>query len=268
LNDPFRFELCSHVRKLGRKPTTAQRLELANKRRKLKTRITSFASSAAQYLRDDALDTIYDVEEIVLEDEVSTEEEADQGNTALTVADPERQVLPFPSALTAAAIAGAPAERRGILMALRTMELELREGHADDALGDVRKAVIRLSWEFKNTHRTALSGEEKSRAWDKAKVLTRIWKLHRKVYNHNRNVMMKLADNIAVGTKYPYLDIKDCQASTTVSDVNEPGGSTYRLPWYWSSSVRVATTSALDGEHENECNAFFLYSPNDSLNSP
>jgi hypothetical protein len=263
-----RFELRSHVRKLGRKPTTAQKLELTNKRRKLRARITAFSNTAAGFLGETVLESIYEVDQIVIDDEVSSEEEEDLSSTTFTVADPEGQVLPFPSAVSEGFLSAAPAEQKALLLLLRKTELDLRGGQADDSLDHVRKAVIHLSWEFKNTLRTALSGQEKSRAWDKAKVLSRLWKLHRKVYNHTRNVMMSIGTRGDVETKYPFLEIKDCQASTTVSDVNERGGSSYRLPWYWSSSARVAATAALDGEHENECNVNLTPDVNDMLMGP
>jgi len=66
-----RFELRSYVRKLSRKPTTAQKLELADKCRKLRARITSFSNSAVQHLGDDANDSIYEIDQIILDEEVS-----------------------------------------------------------------------------------------------------------------------------------------------------------------------------------------------------
>lgn len=226
---------------------------MADKRRKLRNRITAFSNTAAQYLGDDAIDIIYEVEQIVIDEEVSPDEESDLTNPSITVADPERQVLPFPSAIPAKFIRTAPAERVSILLELKQTELHIREGHGDDTLEHVRTAVIHLSWEFKNKVRTALTGSEKTKAWSKAKHLTRVWKLHRRVYNHNRTVMMSLGDKTEVEIKYPHLELKDCLVNTTVARHNEPGQSSDRLPWFWSSSARVAATSALDGEHEIEC---------------
>ena len=255
-----RFELRSHVRKLPRRPTTAQKLDLANKRRKLRNRITSFLNTAVQYLGDDANDIIYEVEHIVFdqaESQESGQEDNDGQNPGITAADPERQVLPFPSAVPADSIQKLPVDQQAIILALQQTELQIREGHADDALEHVRTAVIHLSWEFKNTVRLALTGTEKTKGWDKAKLLTRLWKHHRKVYNYNRGVMITLGDSDAIECKFPELALKDCQVNTAVARHNHPGQSTDRLPWFWSSAARVGATSALDGEHENECNVFF-----------
>jgi hypothetical protein len=255
-NRKIRFELRSHVRKLGRKPSTAQKLDLANKRRKLRNRITAFSNMAVEYLGEDATDSIYHIEQLVLDEEVSEDDLPEQNTPTMTVAHPERQVLPFPSAVPDDFLADRdlPEERRGLFSELKQTELEIREGHGDDALEHVRTAVIHLSWEFKNTVRRALTGAEKARAWDKAKLFTRVWKLHRRVYNHNRIVMMALGDRITVSDKFPVLEKRDCDASTAVSNPNQPGQSTDRLPWFWSSSARVAASAVPDSEHENECN--------------
>ena len=249
-----RFELCSYVRKLSRKPTTTQKLELADKRRKLRARITSFSNSAVQHLGDDANDSIYEIDQIILDEEVSEGEQQEQDNPAITVADPERQLLPFPSAVPDQFMADLPAERRAHLQALQKTELDIREGHSHDCLENVRTAVIHLSWEFKDKVHTALTGTETARAWDKAKLLTRLWKFHRRVYNHNRIVMMKLSDRSAVGKKHPFLELKHCKVSTAIVKPNDYGGSSEWLPWFWSTSAwAVADTAASESEYATEC---------------
>ena len=42
-----------------------------------------------------------------------------------------------------------PEEHRGLLSELKQTELEIHEGHGNDALEHVCTAVIHLSWEFK-----------------------------------------------------------------------------------------------------------------------
>ncbi|KAF8961701.1 hypothetical protein BDZ97DRAFT_1759716 [Flammula alnicola] len=246
------FELRDHVRKLGRRPTTAQKLELANKRRQLKNRIRAFTKTGIEYLGEDAEDSIYAVEEVVVDDDVSEEDDNETENATISAADPEGQILPFPSAIPEDFIATLPAEHRAVIAALRQNELDIREGHGDDALDLVRTAVIHLSWQFKNKVRTARSGVQTTRAWDQVKLLNRTWKLHRRVYNHNRTVMMTLGDHDTVAIKYPFLELEHCRISTTISNPNSAGQSRDRLPWFWSSSARLVATSATDTEHQNE----------------
>jgi len=252
-HSPQRFDLRSHIRKLGPRPTTAQKLELAKKRRGLTNRITSFTKTAIQYLGEDAVDGIYEMEQIVLEEDVSEDEEADEDNPTISTADPERQLLPFPSAVPDDCFTELSPDRWSVIGDLIHTELEIREGHGADALEQVRTAIIHLSWQYKNVVRTATSGVQKTRGWDKIKSLNQTWKMQRRLYNHNRNIMMKIGDGTGVSDKYPFLDVKDCTVSTTVANPNSAGQSSDRLSWLWGSSPRVHRPAASEGGHETEC---------------
>ncbi len=198
------------------------------------------------------MDSIYDTEIVVLDEDVSEDEE-DTGNADITDAYPEHQQLPFPSAVPQTYITALAVEDRVSITELRETELRIRHGHSNDSLDQVRTAVIHLSWQFKNKVRKATSGAEKTRSWDKVKVLNRTWRLQRRVYNHNRNVMIKLGDRTAISIQYPFLELADCRASTTISNPNSAGQSSDRLPWFWSSSAHVAGTDSSDPDHQNEC---------------
>ena len=238
---------------MGRRPTTAQKLELANKRRKLKTRIVSFTKLAIHYLGEDIVDGIYEIEQIILDEDVSDDEVADSENLPITSAVAEHQVLPFPSTVPDELFLLVPVESQSVITELRQTELRLRQGHGDDALDQVRSAVINLSWQYKNRVRTATSGVQKTRAWDKIKLLNLIWKLQRRVYNQNRLVMMKIGNRTAVAQQNPFLDLQDCNVSTTMTNPNSAGQSSDRLPWFWSSSSHAAGGTATDTEHQTEC---------------
>ena len=249
-----RFELRAHVRRLGRTPSTAQKLELANKRRKLRNLIISFSKEGLQHLGEDYIDSIYETEQVVLEQDISYEEDEDlTWNPTISEADPEHQVLPFPSAVPEPYINELPADRQDHIASLRTIEFSIRQGHGDDALDQVRDAVIHLSWQFKNKVRTAQSVATKTRAWDKVKLLNGIWNLQRRIYNHNRIVMMRIGDRTAIALQYPFLELEDCKISTKISNPNSAGQSSDRLPWFWSSSSRVAETDRTENDYQNEC---------------
>ena len=248
-----RFDLRSHVRKLGRRPTTAQKLELVKRRRGLKIRITNFTKAAVQYIGEDAVDNIYETEVIALDEDVSEAEEEDEYHPIITTADPEHQILPFPSAVPDECINQLPAEYWSVIGDLRNAELEIRQGHAADALDQVRTAVIHLSWEYKNHVRRSTSGVQKTRAWDKIKLLNSSLRLQRRVYNYNRAVMLRIGEETGVGDKFPFLDSDDCIASTTVTNRNSAGQSSTRLTWLWRSSAFSQGPAASDIEHQNEC---------------
>jgi len=227
---------------------------VAKQRRILTTRIISFTKEANQYLGEDFIDSIYDTEVVVLDEDVSADD--DTGNTDITDADPEHQQLPFPSAVPQTYITALAVEHRVSITELRETELRIRHGHSNDALDQVRTAVIHLSWQYKNKVRKATSVAQSTHSFDKVKVLNRTWRLQRRVYNHNRSVMMKLGNRTAVGIEYPFLELADCKISTTISDPNSAGQSSDRLPWFWSSSAHVTETDSSEADYENECMSF------------
>ena len=237
---------------MGSKPTTAQKLEVAKRRRGLKNRITNFTKTAVQYLGEDAIDGIYETAQVILDEDVGENEQQDENQTISSV-DPEHQILPFPSAVTDDCFRELPPDRWSIIGDLWKTELAIREGHAADALDHVRTAIIHLSWQYKNNVRTATSGAQTTRAWDKVKFLNHTWKLHRRIYNDNRTVMLRLGDGMGLVDKYPVLDLEDCVVSTSVVDRNTAGQSTNRLTWIWATSVHGEGTEAPEGDHANEC---------------
>ncbi|KAF8962368.1 hypothetical protein BDZ97DRAFT_1759410 [Flammula alnicola] len=178
---------------------------------------------------------IYAVEEVVVDDDVSEEEDSGTEHPTISAADPEGQILPFSSAIPEDFIATLPAEHQAVIAALRQNELNICEGHGDDALDLVQTAVIHLSWQFTNKVRTARPGVQTTRAWDQVKT-----------------VMMTLGNHDTVAIKYPFLELEHCRISTTISNPNSAGQSRDRLPWFWSSSAHLVVTSATDTEHQNE----------------
>ena len=108
---------------------------------------------AVEYLGEDATDSIYHIEQLVLDEEVSEDDLPEQNTLMMTMAHPERQVLPFPSVVPNNFLADCdlPEEHQGLFLELKQTKLEIHKGHGNDALEHVHTAVIHLSWEFKNT---------------------------------------------------------------------------------------------------------------------
>ncbi|KAH9474184.1 hypothetical protein JR316_0013534 [Psilocybe cubensis] len=234
------LELRSHVRKLGTHPSTAQQLDLVNKRRSMRTRVEAFSRTALTFLGEEALESIQGVNTPVLDDEVSDDEIADIGNVNITRADPERQPLPFPSALLDDYFRDLEEGMAHQLKGLQKLELRIRQGHAEDCLEAVRSALIQLSWQYKYQVRMADSVYTGTRAWDGVKLLNASWKLHKKIYNANRIAMIRIAghseeDIMQIRREFPVLYDHDCKHSAAISDPNVRGGSSDRLSWIWRS---------------------------------
>ncbi|KAH9478866.1 hypothetical protein JR316_0009328 [Psilocybe cubensis] len=249
------LELRDHVRKLGKHPSTAQKLDLVNKRRSMRTRVEAFCRSAMTFMGEDVLEDIQGDIAPILDYEVSDNDDPDLGNVNITRADPERQPLPFPSAVKQDFFDGLDAGTNLILKGLRKLELQIRHGHAEDCLEAVRSALIQLSWQYKYQVRTADSVYMGTRAWDGVKLLNASWKLHRRLYNTNRQKMIYLSagvrDEDNIRKQYPILQVHDCKHSNAVSDPNIRGGSSDRLSWIWRSR------QGLDNDNQLYVNEFF-----------
>lgn len=220
----------------------------------MRNKIEAFTKSAIEYLGEDAVNSIYGIDVDIIADDLSTTEEGvvieDESSIPLTRADPEGQRLPFPSAVGALHLMELSLEQRAKIQGLQQNELQLRPGHANDALDQVRNALIQLSWQYKNKVRSADSQYTSTRAYDTVHILNPIWKLHRRIYNHNRAVMMTIGDEAQIGAQFPLLLQSECFVSTMITDPNTAGQSSRRLPWFWSSS----STSGAGDTHHDECN--------------
>uniref|UniRef100_A0A8H8CGF2 CxC2-like cysteine cluster KDZ transposase-associated domain-containing protein n=1 Tax=Psilocybe cubensis TaxID=181762 RepID=A0A8H8CGF2_PSICU len=213
------LELRSHVRKLGTHPSTAQQLDLVNKQ---------------------ALESIQGVNTPVLNNKVSNDEIADIGNVNITWADPERQSLPFPSALLDDYFRDLEEGMAHQLKGLQKLKLRIRQGHAEDCLEAVRSALIQLSWKYKYQVHMADSVYTGTYAWDGVKLLNASWKLHKKIYNANRIAMICIAghskeDIMQIRREFPVLYDHDCKHSAAILYPNVWGGSSNRLSWIWRS---------------------------------
>ncbi|PPQ88117.1 hypothetical protein CVT25_014695 [Psilocybe cyanescens] len=93
------YNLRAHIRKLLQLPTTAQKLDMVNKRRAVLRQIESFSTSANDFLGAHIVDALDDPQYQVLDDDLSGEEgpEWEVDTPGISRSDPEWQVLPFPS---------------------------------------------------------------------------------------------------------------------------------------------------------------------------
>lgn len=211
-----------------------------------------FLRRAGEYLGDELVNTILDRQAEPLSDNDGPEEDNPNAEDPLiSVLDCERQVLPFPSAVDPQDLAAMPNDHRQAVNKLRDTELQLRQGHAEDSLEVVRASLIQLSWVFKNKVRGA-EGAERTRSYDRVNVLTKIWRLQRRVYNVNRRTMFQLGDHAALSKQFPELLKEQCKLQTAVDEPNARGQSSHRLPWFWSSE-RGGSLAEHDGKHRDEC---------------
>ncbi len=246
------MELRTFVRSFGRSPTVAQRLAVVKRRRSHKLLVDSFIRRALEIIGEDAVTSLLETQEDPDTDNEGQGEYNDGlGEPAVSVEDPERQLLPFPSAFSSGDMASWTDTRKIDFEKLRETELALRRGHAEDCLEAVRGALIQLSWVFKNKVRGS-EGADRTRSYDRVKQLDMVWRLQRRVYNLNRKAMLILGDVGEINTKFPVLEKSECTVKTAVESANERGQSRYRLPWFWSAD-RGGNLPTANSDHHDEC---------------
>ncbi|KAG1892924.1 uncharacterized protein F5891DRAFT_1131426 [Suillus fuscotomentosus] len=149
--------LLIEVRRIGRRSTETQRLDIARQRDRLQGQIDGFARSALTHLGEgfDADDEPEDLDVDILDD--LDDDPAYFTETSHTWTNsPELTVIPLPSNL-------------GDLIPL---EMSLHEGQANDALHNLRICLCNKAILFRTTVRQAKSQALKTRAW--SQVITAV----------------------------------------------------------------------------------------------
>ncbi|KAG1889071.1 uncharacterized protein F5891DRAFT_1198771 [Suillus fuscotomentosus] len=191
--------LLIEVRRIRRRSTETQRLDIARQRDRLQGQIDGFARSALTHLGEgfDADDEPEDLDVDILDD--LDDDPADFTETSHTWTNsPELTVIPLPS----------------------NLGMSLREGQANDALHNLRIYLCNKAILFRTTVRQANSQALKTRAW-----------------SQTRKQMMKLEPGQDQLQKYKPLLREQLKISTAVGDPNARGQRNESLAWFWSVEV-------------------------------
>ena len=151
--------------------------------------------------------------------------------------DPENVALPFPSSVPAPLDSQVP-----VLRELPEKEYKHREGQANDCLQGIWEALGHLAWQFRDKVRKATSNKTTTKSWANVKILSKELRHLRRLYNHNRAIMISLNRFNSVNPLYPLLSAEDCKLSTAITDANAPGIRGEQLPWIWRISNASRTS--------------------------
>ncbi|KAF8868310.1 hypothetical protein CPB84DRAFT_1756485 [Gymnopilus junonius] len=166
-----------------RQPTTSQKLDLVNHRRHLQKTIEAFTNTAMEFIEEDLVNSIYNQDSVITDDlDPQDGDKGEPGALSISKADPNGQVLPFPSQILDKFLSLLAMEHRASIIALREKELDICKGHAEDCLETVQGAMIQLSWQFKNKVWPAEGIAQKTRAWEGANILEKVCTLQRRLY--------------------------------------------------------------------------------------
>ncbi|KAG1884252.1 hypothetical protein F4604DRAFT_1878716 [Suillus subluteus] len=224
--------LLIEVRRMGRRSTETQRLDIARQQDHLQGQIDGFTQSALTHLGEgfDADDEPDDLNVDILDD--LDDDPADFSKTSDTWTNsPELTVIPLPSNL------GVDRCRRCMAEDLIPLEMSLREGQANDTLHNLRIHLCNKAILFRTAVRQAKSQALKTRAWSQVTSVQQAVSLHASIYTKTRKQMMKLEPGQDQLQKYKPLLREQLKISTAVGDPNARGQRNKSLAWFWSVEV-------------------------------
>jgi hypothetical protein len=230
-----RLSLSTYRRKLGPRPTSAQKLELAKRRERLQARLDLFEKRAGAAFGDLNLDEIEDSVDtqapwITVGSDLEDHQPNADSHTPARLYQPESTPLLLPSTIGLERCKALNVEN------LAEMELRLREGQANDALHGLRIALSEKAVLFRAQVRHARSQVTKTRAWANVNAVDGTARDLSKVYTISRQAMIRLGASDTLLQRYRQLRREELNASTQLMDPSIPGQRNASLPWFWVMS--------------------------------
>jgi hypothetical protein len=224
--------LLIEVRRIGRRSTETQRLDIARQRDRIQGQIDEFTRSALTHLGEgfDADDDPDDLNIDILDDIDDDPADFTETSDAWTNS-PELTIIPLPSNL------GVEHCRRCMAEDLIPLEMSLREGQANDALHNLRIHLCNKAILFRTTVRQAKSQALKTRAWSQVTSVQQAVSLHASIYTKTRKQMIQLEPGPDQLQKYKPLLREQLKISTAIGDPNARGQRNESLAWFWSVEV-------------------------------
>lgn len=251
-----RLELGLAITDAEKNPSKSQAMAISEKRSRLLKRLDRFGRQAIQYLTIDGIELVsgtlsdpggFNISSGVLSEE--SDRPASSSCRGVVAARPESVSLPFPSNLSG--------DQRTMLGLndLSAKELEIRQGHANDALHSLRLLLGKKSFTFRERLRPAVGKVQKTRAWAAIQALNTDISNAARVYTFNREAMIRLglSQQDLTGT-YKVLDRADLVTSTAILQPNLPGQSQHKLSWIWTQDL----APDMQDNHLSECESWSI----------
>jgi hypothetical protein len=260
-NFHFRLSLQQLVRRVGRKGTTQELIDISQKRGRLLARLSAHQHQARRWLQLEVEEE--DDRSYGFRDGFQFEEDDDGDITLQTIEDegdlfdpddlPEKPEL-FQVALPSS-LGISTCTKRHLMDALAS-EIKLREGQCNDALQTIRLAVARKSFVYRTEVRLAENKDGKTRAYRQVQRADATLQYHAQVYRQSRNTMKSVK---AVTSLLRFRDLRpeDLKTTTTFLNHKERGIKHKNLAWFWYLDVEG---DSLDDNAMGECESLFSYS--------
>lgn len=237
--------MAAAVRALGHNATNTQKLDIARKRNRLLDRISQFQDDAVDHMPED-----------VWEDVTNTQlhagqefDDDDTGTAANINTMPETIALHLPSTIKIETCL------RFDLEELAGIELRMRQGQANDALGAIRIGLANISVMYLRQVRTGKTQSTKTRSYNAVAAEDRSLRHHARVYAAARHAMIALGAEKLLMDKYLELKPTDLRANTEIVDFNARGHRNDKLPWFWTINPKDSVSHS---SWMKDCKVYYI----------
>lgn len=229
---------------MGRQPTAEKISSLAKQRDKLVRSMATFNADCQKYLGVEAFKECLGLIELGATDFESEWDPIDPPLIYPNGAQPESFSIALPSALPP------QSSHRDLLLRLLTVELELRKGHANDCLTEIRTTIGQQAYQCKKLLKPAQTKVHRTRARSSIQNVHRTLILQTRIYNRTRDAMLSLGIELeTLDSLYKPLTKDDISVSSAVSDPNVAGSSHTKLSWIWTTHQGIG----VNDNHLTEC---------------
>jgi hypothetical protein len=234
---------------MGRQPTADKISSLAKQRDKLVKLMSTFNADSHKYLGVEAFKECLGVMELGAPEFESEWDPIDPPLVHPNGAQPESFMIALPSALPQ------KSSHRLLLIRLMTTELELRKGHANDCLADMRTSIGQQAYQCKKILKPAHTKTHRTRARSAIQNVHRTLILQTRVYNRTREAMRSLGMELdQLDSVYKPLTKDDISVSSAVVDPNVAGSSRTKLSWIWTTHQGIMAND----NHLTECELLMI----------
>lgn len=129
------------------------------------------------------------------------------------------------------------------------MELQLREGQANDALERLRECLAEKSLRFRKEVRSAKSQKKMTRAWDSIHRMEDQIKQAVVTYRAARDAIEELGEATDL-ERFQKITKSDLKMSGDIVEENRVGQRSSILPWFWRLDRKA---KGYCGDYEKEC---------------
>jgi hypothetical protein len=236
---------------MGRQPTAEKITSLAKRRDKLVKSMAPFNADSHKYLGSEAFKECLGLIELGATDFESDWDPVDPPVMHPKGAQPESFSIALPSSLPE------KSSHRHLLDRLMITELELRKGHANDCLAEMRTTIGQQAYQYKKVLKPALTKVHRTRARSSIQNVHRILILQTRVYSRTRDAMISLGMELDyIDSVYKPLSKDDISVSSAFADPNVAGSSRTKLSWIWTTHQGILAND----NHLTECELYILNS--------